>query len=57
MKLYLESAEEVHPIIRENAQNVRHWFNKSGNLIEFLDGIDGKTYMGELRPKIWTPEI
>ena len=57
MKLYLDSSDEVHPIIRQNAQNIRHWFNRSGNFGEIFDGIDGKTYMAQLEPKDWSPEI
>ncbi len=52
-----EDEQRVHPIILQNKQNLRHWFNADGNYIEMFDGIDGKTYAAIIEPKDWTPEL
>lgn len=51
------ACEKIHPIILNNKQNRRHWFDIAGNYIETFDGLDGKEYVAIVQPSEWPPEI
>lgn len=57
MKRFTDENGGVHPIILNNKQNEREWFNADGNYVHMFDGIDGNTYYIVVPPEKWPPFI